>query len=153
MLNNPSIWNERLAKEFRDSVQKVLSNAFKKVSLESVIIQNNIGPDQLIRWLSEKINDAKPRLDSCGGNSRLMIGLPLFSSESMLSEMLEKQFQLKGSELKGTSGNFVLCCEAEEVSFANVAFHLLEARPDAIELVKRIHTRKDVSWTTLNDLL
>lgn len=153
MLNTPSLWTERLAKEIRDSIQKVLSNAFKKVSLESVIVQNNIGPEQLIRWLGEKINDAKPRLDSCGGNSRLLIGLPLFSNESMIPEMLEKQFQLKGSDLKGTSGNFVFCFEAEEVSFANVAFRLLEARPDAIELAKRIQTRKDISWTTLDDLL
>jgi hypothetical protein len=30
---------------------------------------------------------------------------------------------------------------------------LLQARPDAIELVKRIHTRTDVKWTTLDDLL
>ena len=153
MLKNPSLWNERLAKEIRDSIQKVLSNAFKKSSLESVIIQNNIGPEQLIRWLTEKIKDAKPQIDSCGGNSRLLIGLPLFSNESMLAEMLEKQFQLKGAGLKGTSGNFVLCFEAEEVSFANVAFRLLEARPDAVELVKRIQTRKDISWTTLDDLL
>ena len=153
MLNNPSLWNEGLAKQVRNSIQKVLSNAFKKVSLESVIVQNNIGPEQLIRWLGEKITEAKPQLDSCGGSSRMLVGLPLYSSESMLSEMLEQQFQLKGCELKGTSGNFVLCFEAEEVSFANVAFRLLEARPDAIELVKRIQTRKDISWTTLDDLL
>ena len=108
---------------------------------------------QLVRWLTEKIDHAKPQLDSCGGSSRLLIGLPLHSSESMLSEMLEKQFHLKGCDLKGTSGNFVLCFEAEEVSFANVAFRLLEARPDAIELVKRIQTRKDITWTTLDDLL
>ena len=153
MLNEPLLWQERLAKEFRDSIQKVLSNAFKKVSLESVILQNNIGPEQLVKWLNEKIVDAKPTLDSCGGSSRLLIGLPSLSSGSMLPEMLEKQFQLKGCDLKGTSGNFVLCFEAENVSFANVAFRLLEARPDAIELVKRIQTRKDIEWTTLDDLL
>ena len=153
MLNTPTLWNQNLAREVRESVQRVLSNAFKKVSLESVIVKNNVGPEQLVRWLTEKIDDAKPQLDSCGGSSRLLIGLPLHSSESMLSEMLEKQFHLKGCDLKGTSGNFVLCFEAEEVSFANVAFRLLEARPDAIELVKRIQTRKDITWTTLDDLL
>ena len=153
MLNVPSLWQERLAKEIRDSIQKVLSNAFKKVSLESVILQHNIGPEKLVKWLNKKILDAQPELDSCGGSSRLLIGLPSLSSGSMLPEMLEKQFQLKGCDLKGTSGNFVLCFEAEDVSFANVAFRLLEARPDAIELVKRIQTRKDIEWTTLDDLL
>jgi len=153
MLEVPSIWRERLAKEIRDSIQKVLSNAFKKVSLESIILQHSIGPEKLVKWLNKKILDAKPSLDSCGGSSRLLIGLPSLSSGSMLPEMLKKQFQLKGCDLKGTSGNFVLCFEAENVSFANVAFRLLEARPDAIELVKHIQTRKDIEWTTLDDLL
>ena len=47
----------------------------------------------------------------------------------------------------------MICFEGEEIALANVAFRLLEARPDAIELVKRIHTRNDVEWSTLDDLL
>ncbi len=153
MLESPSVRHDRLVKEVRDSTQKVLSNAFRKVSLESVITQHNIGPEQLVKWLNNKIVDAQPKLDSCGGSSRLLIGLPSLSEGSLLPEMLDKQFQLKGCDLKGTAGNFVLCFEVEDVSFANVAFRLLEARPDAIELVKRIQTRKDIEWTTLDDLL
>lgn len=153
MLNEHSIWNQTLAKEIRGSVQLVLGDAFKKISLESVIEKAGVGPEQLLKWLNGKISEARPILDSCGGKSRLLIGLPALSTNSVLPTILQNQFNLIGRPISGTSGNFVLCFEAEDVSFANVAFRLLEARPDAIELVKRIHTRKDVDWTTLDDLL
>ncbi|MDG1872566.1 MAG: tubulin-like doman-containing protein [Mariniblastus sp.] len=153
MLREPTIWNEPLAKEIRHSIQKVLSDAFKKVSLENIIVKNNVGPERLVKWINQKISEARPRLSTCGGNSRLMVGLPALSSDSIIPDLLEKQFNIQGCPISGTSGNFVLCFEAEDVSFANVAFRLLETRPDAIELVKRIQTRKDIDWRTLDDLL
>jgi len=153
MLQDPSMWNQGLSKEVRNSIQKVLNDAYKKISLESVVIKNNVSPEKLVKWLNAKVIDARPQVDSCGGNSRLMIGLPALSTDSILPAMLEKQFHLKGSPISGTAGSFVLCFEAEDVSFANVAFRILETRPDAIELVKRIQTRNDVDWTTLDDLL
>ena len=153
MLGEHSIWNQKLAKEIRCSIQMVLSDAFKKLSLESVIEKANVAPEQILRWLNGKIRDAHPALDTCGGKSRLLIGLPSLSKNSVLPGILQNQFSLNGCPISGTSGNFVLCFEAEDISFANVAFRLLEARPDAIELVKRIQSRKDIDWTTLDDLL
>ena len=77
----------------------------------------------------------------------------MLSSKSLIPKLLEKQFSVKGCTINGTQGNFVLCFEGEDISLANVAYRLLEARPDAIELVKRIQTRNDIEWTTLDDLL
>ena len=153
MLSEPSVVQNMLPVEIRLAAQRVLADAYKKVSLEDVIAKNNVGPEQLVKWLSERIREARPQVDDCGGASRLMIGLPALSGDSILPEIMEKQFNVKSCTIKGTQGNFVICFEGEDIALANVAFRLLEARPDAIELVKRIHTRNDVQWTTLDDLL
>jgi hypothetical protein len=153
ILNEPSVLQNQLPVEIRLAAQRVLADAYKKVSLENVITKNNVGPEQLVKWLSERIREARPQVDDCGGASRLMIGIPALSGDSILPSILEKQFNAKSATIKGTQGNFVICFEGEDIALANVAFRLLEARPDAIELVKRIHTRNDVEWSTLDDLL
>lgn len=153
VLCEPTVMMNQLQAGIRLAAQQVLADAYKKVSLENVIKDNNIGLEQLVKWLRERICDARPQVKDCGGASRMLIGLPALSRDSVLPELIEQQFNLKACTLKGTQGNFVVCFEGENVSLANVAYQLLAARPDAIELVKRIHTRNDVDWTTLDDLL
>ena len=153
ILNEPSLFKTKLPAEIRFAAQQVLADAYRKVSLEKVIAKNNVGPEQLVKWLRERIREARPQVDDCGGASRLMIGLPELSGDSVLPKIFEQQFNLKACTIKGTQGNFVICFEGEDIALANVAYRLLEARPDAIELVKRIHTRNDIQWTTLDDLL
>ena len=117
-------------------------------------MSNNVRLEQLVKWLNEKIKQARPVIDDCGGASRILIGLPtLATDESTLPELMKAQFAVPTIPINGTLGNVVICFECEDVSLASVAYRLLEARPDAIELVKRIHTRNDVTWTTLNDLM
>ena len=70
-----------------------------------------------------------------------------------MEAMLAKQFDLDARVIRGTDGSFAFCFEGEEVGLANVAFRLLQEQPDALELVKRIQSRSDVQWTTLDDLL
>ena len=153
VLSESAILTNRLPYEIRTAAQQVLANAYKQVSLDNVVARNNGGPEQLVQWLSEKIRDARPRIDDCGGASRLMIAIPLQSGDSGLSGILEQQSDIKSYTVNGTQGNFVFCFECEDIALANVAFRLLETRPDAIELVKRIHTRTDVPWSTLDNLL
>lgn len=152
-LSDSSNLKSILTRQIRLAAQNVLADAYKKISLEKVIAENNITPEQVTMWLGERIRDAQPQVDSCGGAARFFIGEPEFSDTTLLTEEMSQKFEVKACTIKGTRGNFVLCFETENVTLANVAFRLLEARPDAIELVKRIHTRSDVQWTTLDDLL
>ena len=152
-LSDSSNLKSILTRQIRLAAQNVLADAYKKISLEKVIAENNITPEQVTMWLGERIRDAQSQVDSCGGAARFFIGEPEFSDTTMLTEEMSQKFEVTACTIKGTRGNFVLCFETENVTLANVAFRLLEARPDAIELVKRIHTRSDVQWTTLDDLL
>ncbi len=153
VLSEASVIQNQLPVEIRLAAQRVLADAYKKVSLENVVVKNHVAPEQLVRWLSDRIREACPQVDDCGGATRLMLGIPALSGDSILPSILEKQFNAKSCMIKGTQGNFVICFESEDIALANVAFRLLEARPDAIELVKRIHTRNDIEWSTLDDLL
>ena len=153
-MESQGCWYHRLPGAIRTSAQKVLADAYKKMSLEKVIVSNNVRLEQLVKWLNEKIKQARPVIDDCGGALRILIGLPtLATDESTLPELMKAQFAVPTIPINGTLGNVVICFECEDVSLASVAYRLLEARPDAIELVKRIHTRNDVTWTTLNDLM
>lgn len=153
LLNEPAVWQNQLPGQIRTAAQRVLADAFKKISLDKVITQNSIEPERFAKWLNDKMLNARPLVDDCGGATRLLVGLPVLSSKSVIPDLLEKQFSVKGCTINGTQGNFVLCFEGEDISLANVAYRLLETRPDAIELVKRIQTRNDVDWKTLDDLL
>ncbi len=152
-LNESSVWQHRLPSEIREASQRVLADAYQKLCLDDIIVNCKVKPEQLIRWLNEKLAAARPEINNCGGAMRLMLGLPTFSQCNHVAELVESHFHMKQKSINGTYGNFVLVFECEDVSLASVAFRLLEDRPDAIELVKRIHTRGDVQWSSLSDLL
>lgn len=152
-LNESSVWQHRLPGEIREAAQRVLADAYQKLCLDDIVVNCKVKPEQLIRWLNEKLTAARPEINNCGGAMRLMLALPTFSQSSHVAELIESHFHMKQKSINGTYGNFVLTFECEDVSLASVAFRLLEDRPDAIELVKRIHTRSDIEWTSLADLL
>ena len=152
-LNLSSVWQHRLPGEIRIAAQRVLADAYQKLCLDKITLEANVAPEQLISWLNHKISVARPEVNNCGGSQRMMLGLPTFSEANAVVHLVENHFQMKQKAIKGTYGNFVICFECEDVSLASVAFRLLEDRPDAVELVKRIHSRSDIEWTSLADLL
>ena len=153
LLDLPELQDDQLVEEIRATAQQVVGETYRKISLEEVIVQNNIEPERLVKWLNEMMVEATPGINDCGGVSRILIGLPELSDDQCLAQLLERQFSIRGCPIRGTQGNLVVCFETESLGFAEVAFRLLRCRPDAIELVKRIHSRNDVDWTTLDDLL
>lgn len=152
-LNQSAVWQHRLPGEIRTAAQRVLADAYQKLCLDKITLEGNVAPEQLISWLNHKISLARPEVDNCGGSMRLMLGLPTFSEANAVVHLVENHFHLKQKAINGTYGNFVICFECEDVALASVAFRLLEDRPDAVELIKRIHSRNDVEWTSLADLL
>lgn len=152
-LKSSSIWQGTLRDEVLKQSHRVLAEAYKKVSLDKVLQENHVQPEVFAKWLNDRMQEARPRVNDCGGGTRLLIGMPSLSNDTSLKTMVENHFGVEGCPVNGTEGSFVVCFEGEGIGLANVAFRLLQARPDAIELVKRIHTRTDIQWTTLDDLL
>ena len=152
-LNQSSVWQHRLPGEIRTAAQRVLADAYQKLCLDEITVQAGIAPEQLISWLNHKISAARPEVDNCGGSMRMILGLPTFSKADAVLQLMENHFHLKQKPINGTYGNFVICFECEDVALASVAFRLLEDRSDAVELVKRLHTRNDIQWSSLADLL
>ena len=152
-LESASLWQTKLQAEIAKQAQRVLAEAYKKLSLDHVLANHNIPPEVLVKWLNDQMQQARPSVNDCGGGLRLLIGMPSLSENNSLEAMLAKQFELDAKVIRGTDGSFAFCFEGEEVGLANVAFRLLQERPDALELVKRIQSRSDIQWTTLDDLL
>lgn len=152
-LNQTSVWQHRLPSVIRNAAQSILTDAYQKLCLDDIIVDQRVAPEQLINWLNQKVAGAMPEMNNCGGAMRLMLGLPRFSTADAVLHLMEHHFHTKQKAINGTCGNFVICFECEDVSLASVAFRLLEDRPDAVELVKRLHTRNDIEWSSLADLL
>jgi len=153
LLDDDTCLKHHLPAEIGTAAQRVLADAYKKLSLDKVIADNNLGLEQIVKWMNEKMRVARPKIDNCGGASRVLLGLPSLSSGSSLENIIQQQFGLKMKTIRGTCGDVVFCFEGENLSLGNVVFRLLAERPDAIELVKRIHARSDVKWTSMSDLL
>ena len=139
--------------EVSKQAQRVLADAYKKLSLDQVLAENSVPPEQLAKWLNDQMRRASPNVNDCGGGTRLLIGIPSLSEDNSLETTLSKQFELQACTIRGTDGSFTFCFEGEGVGLANVAYRLLQERPDVLELVKRIPTRCDVECKSLNDLL
>jgi len=153
VMTDYSIIRYNLPSQMRAAAQQVICHFNGTLSVEDMIRENDIAPEQLFQWMTALINEAKPVVDDCGGQMSLLVGQPTHSGESQLPKLIESKCQLKNAAINGTDGKITICFEAEDLSLAAVAFRLLTKRPDAVELVKRIHTRDDVNWTSLDDLL
>jgi len=138
-LESSALWQNQLQAQVSMQAQRVLADAYKKLSLDQVLAENSVPPEVLAQWLNSQMRQASPTIDDCGGE------------DNSLETMLAKQFELQASTIRGTDGSFAFCFEGEGVGLANVAYRLLQERPDVLELVKRIPTRCDVEWKSLND--
>ena len=137
----------------REAAQKVLSNAFDKISIDDVIKKNDIQTAAVKSWLNELMNEATPFVTDCGGAASMMLGQPRKAPKSVIPSVINESFNVNLQEISGTTGDLVLCFEAEQISLANVAYSILRDAPEAIEIAKRIHSRNDIDWTTLDDLM
>ncbi|MEM7456213.1 MAG: tubulin-like doman-containing protein [Planctomycetota bacterium] len=145
--------NKHLPHVIDEAVKQVLTDEYRRISFDDVIARSNLVPDVLFKWLNERLNSARPAVSQCGGGNRLLVATPAKAKKSCLGTLIENQFSVKPRMVQGTCGDIVMCFEGQQIPLASVAFRLLEERPDAVQLTRRIHTRSDVDWSTLDDLL
>ncbi len=153
LLSDAMNWQESLPQIVRRSAQAVLSNAFANIAFDEVISSNQVQPSELKRWLNQQLNAAMPSVTDCGGGSRLLLAQPRHGGGMILPETISNEFGLQPCPINGTTGDVVFCFEVEGILLANFAFRVLIEAPEATEIAKRIHSRDDVDWTTLSDLM
>ena len=153
VMSDPIRWQNLLPDAIQEAAQMVLSNAFKKISIDHVIADNKLDKPMVVSCLRELLNHAEPSISDCGGATRLFVGLPLLSEESRLPRFIEEEFKLKLCSVNGTPGDLVACFETDRIHLANLAFSVLKASPEVNELASRIHSRHDIEWSTLKDII
>lgn len=153
VMSDSICWQNLLPNAMRDAAQMVLSNAFKKISIDRVIAENALEKPMVVSCLGELLTRAEPTISECGGSARLLVGLPILAEQSNLPRFIEEEFDLKLCSLNGTAGDLVVCFETEQILLANFAFSILKASPEVTELANRIMTRNDIDWTSLKDLV
>jgi len=141
-----------LPEGLRTVAQIELSSGAARLEIDEALTKSGLSESVITDWIKTMETKAEPMLDECGGSVRQAVCLPAHSTSNIVAECF--QGQSTRSELcKATFGDVILVSETEDVPLANVAFRLLQARPDCIELTKRLHTRSDVEWLTLEDIL
>lgn len=144
----------QLLPEIIASAQSGVSQLMKNVDIDDLIRRSGISRDDLTSWIGEKLNQAIPNaLNLCGGKARLLLGIPSSSKGAALVEFIKKSFDHRPTTVAATSGDILFCYEGSDVSISNIAHSLLEERPDCANYIERLHTRLDVEWTKLTDVV
>ncbi len=106
---------------------------------------------------SEEIGDmvsrSIPKLNDCGGQTRIMVASSQQSSCPRLAEEISAAAGARAAVINATAGDLVVATETEDVSLAAVAYKMLALRTDCVELARRLQSRSDVNWKSLEDLL
>ena len=80
---------------------------------------------------------------------RLLLVLPEGPSGERLREVITCDLGRQPSTWTGSTGEVLLCYEAEELSLRHVAERLSQGRSDLLAIARRVHTRTDVDWPPL----
>lgn len=153
VLDDPNCLNYLIPDKLRYVAQAELASATKRIDISLALQESGLPEDELAQLVQELYAEANVCLDECGGEVRQVVILPVNSPSTEAATQIANGTEARCEITQGTFGDLVLVSEAEDVPLANVAFRLLQFRPDCIELTKRLYTRSDVDWISLEELL
>lgn len=152
VLNDANCMGYLLPEAMRRVAQHEIAGAAKRLEIDNAVALSGFNDNQTVSWLQSLDSAAEPYLDECGGKMRQAVMVPEESSSRELAKFIAPEDRPNREILGGTYGDLILVSEVEDLPLANVAFRLLQFRPDCLELTKRLHTRSDVDWVSLDDL-
>ncbi len=147
--------NERnkLAASIRGVARTTVVGMMKQMDVSDVLFHNDDSPESEVDTLRECLTAAKPRLMACGGAKRLLVMLPKGSSQVRPIEIVHGELKETPSVVENCDGDFILCYESEQVSLTQAAVTIIDGRRDFAEAASRLHTRNNVGWSNLPDLV
>lgn len=152
LLDDATHTRRKLASALAQASQASVTHAMTEVDIDQLIRNSRMQPTELAAWIHRQLKSACPHALDHGGKTRLMLGLPESTTSSRLPAFILKKFGQEPTMIPGTKGDVIMAYEVADVPLANIAFGLLEERPDCGEYVSRLHTRLDVEWSRLTDI-
>jgi hypothetical protein len=131
---------------------EVLS-ALKGIALGDAVLGSGVDVQQQTTRLLACQNVARPKLIDCAGSQRMLALVPASDANAPLIEALKTQLDPAPSILTSGDADLVLCFEQQELSLPHVAARLIAGRNDYTEIAARLHTRADVTWIALPNLV
>ena len=153
LMNNSVAWQKRLPEMIRKVARAVMWNEFQQLRVDDIIDSATVSEKQTKRWIGDLLNASVPFVTDCGGATTLLFAYPRNADQSKVPEIIDSMFDVKAIGIPATLGNFVLCFEGENIFLANFTFSILKDAPEATELARRIPSRDDIKWTTMEDLM
>ncbi|MEZ6115169.1 MAG: tubulin-like doman-containing protein [Pirellulaceae bacterium] len=149
-------WMEDVRNAVYRTAVATITDALKEVNFNEVIGKAGFTGEKLAEWIKQHLAVAKPALlQSCGGACRLLVALPQGTPEddNIIDNFLTRQFEVDPNIFASTLGDVVLCYETQDIPLSNVGLRLIQERPDCAEYASRLHTRTDVDWTPVSQVL
>lgn len=109
--------NERneLPEVMRSVARTTVVGTMKQLDASDVLFHEEETPQSEIDTLAECLDAARPRMLTCGGSKRLLVMLPKGSSQVRPIEILHHEMNETPSVVENCDGDFILCCEAEQI--------------------------------------
>ena len=143
----------KLPGQIRAMALTTVISLMRTLDAADIMFARNRENENSAATLSESLALAKPRLLRCGGGKRLLVMLPSGSNHVRPLEILYQEMNETPSVADNNDGDFVLCYEVEQLSLTQVAVALIDGRRDFAEYAERLHSRTDVAWSRLPDLV
>ena len=154
LLQNASFARRYLPDAVGQAVRSELAASGRKIDIDSAFgeylasAKGSAGEE-----ISRMVTQSMPMLAGCGGPTRMMVGIPQHVQSTRVPEEIFSQTGVVGQVVAATTGDLVIATETEDVSLAEIAFKMLETRSDCVELARRLSSRSDVQWKSLEDLM
>jgi hypothetical protein len=103
-----------------------------------------------IRQLRQLIEQAKPPLRFEGSKEHLVLGVPNSPSGRTLRELVAAQVPGDAVTAVAVPGDVVFCIESAGLPLASIAEQIIGGEPTFVQVSRRLLTRIDVDWPTLD---
>jgi len=143
----------QLPDTMRGVARTTVVGIMKQLDVSDVLFPHEDESQSEVDTLSECLAAARPRLLACGGAKRLLVMLPQGSTQVRPLEILHDEMNETPSVVENCDGDFILCYEVEQISLTQAAVGIIEGRRDFAEAASRLHTRNDVAWSNLPDIV
>jgi eukaryotic-like serine/threonine-protein kinase len=142
----PDQWRERL-NQMRDCARDHVLTSLSGIDAGHLLVKHHPTPEKLGRAIATAIEMAAPRPNAAA--DRLLVAVPGGPSAAAIAAALGEASPGVTILLTSDDSDLVFCREAEDISLIMAAAAIIEDRGDCAEAARRVLTRLDVPWTSL----